>query len=158
MANPDPIANAIQLLNVLVVPTADGTGSPTTTPLYNTIKTFVGAIFGASTDMQTVSTDITKALNEAATVVGKIGTALQSAGSLSDVTNAMTALQNTLSTAQAMAPAGTAVVLNSASALFQQIQSQLMALASTPGATIGQAATELAQLSQLLTALAQLFP
>jgi hypothetical protein len=50
------------------------------------------------------------------------------------------------------------VVLNSASGLFQQLQAQLTAIASTPGATIAQAATELAQLSQLLTALAGLFP
>jgi hypothetical protein len=157
MANPDPIGNAIQLLNVLVVPTADGTGTPTTTALFGNIQTFTTAIFGIS-DMQKVSSDIKTALTEAATVVGKIGTAIGSAGSLTDVSGAMNALQNTLSLLQTMAPAGTAVVFNSASGLFQAIQSQLTTLATDPGKTIADAATELAQLAQLLTALEGLFP
>jgi hypothetical protein len=158
MATPDPIGNAIQLLNVLVVPTADGTGTPTTTALFGNIQTFTTAIFGISPDMKKVSSDINAALTEAATVVGKIGTAIGGAGSLTDVSGAMTALQNSLSLLQTMAPAGTAVVFNSASGLFQAIQSQLTALAGTAGKTIADAATELAQLAQLLTALEGLFP
>jgi hypothetical protein len=158
MANPDPIGNAIQLLNVLVVPTADGTGTATTTALFGNIQTFTTAIFGISSDMQKVSSDIKTALTDAATVVGKIGTAIGGAGSLTDVSGAMTALQNTLSLLQTMAPAGTAVVFNSASGLFQAIQSQLTTLATDPGKTIADAATELAQLAQLLTALEGLFP
>jgi hypothetical protein len=157
MANADPIGNAIQALSVLVAPTADGTGSPTTTPLFANIQTFTTAIFNISSDMQKVSADIKTALTEAATVVGKIGTAIGSAGSLTDVSGAMTALQNTLSLLQTMAPAGTAVVFNSASGLFQAIESQLTTLGGL-GKSITDAATELAQLAQLLTALEALFP
>lgn len=158
--NPDPIANTIALLAVLVTPTATGTGAPNTTPLYGTIQSFLGVIFAKTTsaEMNAVSVQINTALTDVAAVLTKVATAMQTAGSLTDVSGAMTALQNSLSLAQSLAPAGTAVVLNSASGLFQQLQAQLTAIASTPGATIAQAATELAQLSQLLTALAGLFP
>lgn len=154
----DPIGDAIQALNVLIVPTADGTGAPTTTALFGNIQTFTTAIFGISSDMQTVSSDIKTALTDAATVVGKIGTSIAAAGSLTDVGGAMTALQSSLSLLQTIAPAGTAAVFNSASGLFQVIQSQLTALAGDAGKTIADAATELAQLAQILTALEGLFP
>jgi len=138
----DPIGDAIQALNVLVVPTADGTGSPTTTALFGNIQTFTTAIFGISSDMKTVSKDINTALADAATVVGKIGTSIAGAGSLTDVSGAMTALQSSLSLLQTIAPAGTAAVFNSASGLFQAIQSQLTALAGDAGKTIADAATD----------------
>jgi hypothetical protein len=156
---PDPIQDAIDKMSVLVVPTADGTGNPTLQqPLYGNIQTFTGAIFHISSDLTKVSKDVNTALTDAAGVVGKIGSTIQSAGSLANIQGAMTALQNLLSLAQSMAPSGVAVVLTSASQLFQQLQDQLTALAAQPGKTIADAATELAQLAQLLTALSDLFP
>jgi len=155
----DPIGDAIQALNVLLVPTADGAGSPTETPLFTTIQTLVQAIFNASPSMKTVSSDITGALTEAATVISAIAKAMQtSTGSLSDIGSAMTGLQNILSMAQSLAPAGTSVVLNSASTLFQNIENQLTALAGEAGQSMATAGTELAQLAQLITGLSALFP
>ena len=155
----DPIGDAIQALNVLIVPTADGAGSPTETPLFTTIQTLVQAIFNASPSMKTVSSDITGALTEAATVISAIAKAMQtSTGSLSDIGSAMTGLQNILSMAQSLAPAGTSVVLNSASTLFQNIENQLTALAGEAGQSMATAGTELAQLAQLITGLSALFP
>jgi uncharacterized membrane protein YjjP (DUF1212 family) len=60
--------------------------------------------------------------------------------------------------AQSLAPAGTSVVLNSASDLFQNIEGQLTTLAGEAGQTMATAGTELAQLAQLMTGLTQLFP
>ena len=171
MANPDPIANAISLLAVLVTPnpaptspvqgpsTWVGSGQiASTTSLDGTIGTFVGLIFHASSDMLTASKDINAALTTVANVVGTIATKMPStATALTDVNNAMTALQNSLSLAQSLAPAGATVVLNSASGLFQQLQAQLSAI-ETAGGSIDDAVAELAQLSQLLTSLAGLFP
>src|ERR1700761_659981 len=155
----DPIGDAIQALNVLIVPTPAGTGSPTETPLFTTIQTLVHAIFNASPSMKTVSSDITGALTEAATVISAIAKAMQtSTGSLSDIGSAMTGLQNILSMAQSLAPAGTSVVLNSASTLFQNIENQLTALAGEAGQSMATAGTELAQLAQLITGLSALFP
>jgi hypothetical protein len=154
----DPIKDVITALSGIVTPTADGTGSPTTTPLYGTIQTLVQAIFGISA-LQPVSTDVKNALTSAASVMTSIATAVKSStGSLSDVGGVMTGLQNALSMIQSLAPAGTAVVLNSASSLFQTLQQQLTALAADAGNTVATAATELMQLGQILTSLVALFP
>ena len=158
MANSDPIENAITLLGVLATPTGDGTGSASTTLIYNNIQIFTKNIFSISADTIAVCNDINTALTDASNVLGKISTSIGSAGSLTDVSSAMTALQNTLSLLQTMAPAGTAVVFNSAGGLFQAIQSQLTALSSAGVTDIAVAAKELAQLAQLLTSLAGLFP
>jgi transposase len=81
-----------------------------------------------------------------------------STGTLSDIGSAMTGLQNILSMAQSLAPAGTSVVLNSASTLFQNIENQLTALAGEAGQSMATAGTELAQLAQLITGISALFP
>jgi hypothetical protein len=70
-----------------------------------------------------------------------------------DVTGAMNGLQSALALAQSLAPGSSAVVLTSASSLFQQLQQLLTAAGS-----VEQAAAELAEFSQLLTGLAGLFP
>jgi hypothetical protein len=158
MANPDPIANAITLLAPLVAPTPDGTGAPIPTSLSSTISPFVSAIFSVSPDMQAVGTDINAALTGVAAALTKVAAAMQSAGTLTDVNDAMTALQNSLSLAQSLAPSGNAVVLNSASRLFQQVQAQLTAMVNAGEQSIAVPANKLAQLSQLLTWLASLFP
>ena len=81
----DPIKDVITALSGIVTPTADGTGSPTTTALYGTIQTLVQAIFGISA-LQPVSTDVKSALTSAASVMTSIATAVKSStGSLSDV-------------------------------------------------------------------------
>jgi hypothetical protein len=155
----NPIQDVITALSPIIAPTADGTGTPTETPLFATIQTLVQAIFNASSDLKTVSGDIKSALTSAATVMTAIGSAVKtSTGSLADVGGVMSGLQNTLSMLQSLAPAGTAVVFNSASSLFQTIQQQLNALVSQAGADMTTAATEIAQLAQIMTALVTLFP
>jgi len=143
----------------IITPTADGTGAPTETALFGTIQTLVQAVFNASSDLKTVSGDIKSALTSAATVMNVIGSAIKSStGSLADVGRVMSGLQNTLSMLQSLAPSGAAMALNSASSLFQTIQGQLNALAAEAGSDMATAATEIAQLAQILTALVALFP
>ena len=155
----NPIQDVITALNPIIVPTADGTGNPTETALFTTIQTLVKAIFNASSDLQTVSGDIKSALTSAASVMTAIAGAVKtSTGSLNDVAGIMTGLQNTLSMLQSLAPAGTAVVLNTASSLFQTIQGELNALSTQAGADMTTAANEIAQLAQIMTALVTLFP
>jgi hypothetical protein len=174
--NPDPIANAIWLLAVLATPnplpnpalpptawvgsTAPSSGATPTQPLYGVIQSFLGAIFTASTDMQAASNDIKSALADVAKVLGAIATNIPTTGTvLTDFNNAMTALQNSISLAQSLAPSSATAVLTSASGLFQRLQAQLTAIANTGTAgTINQVIAELAQLSQLITAIADLFP
>lgn len=152
----DPIKDVISELSGIVA--TDGSGTMVAQqPLYGTIQNLVQAIFGISA-LQPVSTDIKSALTSASSVMTSIATAVKSSpGSLSDVGGVMTGLQNALSMLQSLAPAGTAVVLNSASSLFQTLQQQLNYLAGQ-GASLGDAATELTQLSQILTLLVALFP
>jgi prophage DNA circulation protein len=166
----DPIAPVVSALSFLVVPNPP---PPTTAPypppstwegntatdgtLYTPIKTLLGVLFNVSPDMTTVSQGINTALTDVAKVITTIADNLANVGSLADVTKAMTALQSSLSLAQALAPGSTTVVLNSASGLFQQLQSMLSAIGAA-GGTIQQAAAELAELSQQLIALAGLFP
>ena len=174
--NPDPIANAIWLLAVLATPnplpnpalpptawvgsTAPSSGATPTQPLYGVIQSFLGAIFTASTDVQAASNDIKSALADVAKVLGAIATNIPTTGTvLTDFNNAMTALQNSISLAQSLAPSSATAVLTSASGLFQRLQAQLTAIANTGTAgTINQVIAELAQLSQLITAIADLFP
>ena len=174
--NPDPIANAIWLLAILATPnpppnsalpptawvgsTAPSSGATRTQPLYDTIQSFLGVIFTASPDMKTASSDIKSALADVANVLGAIATNIPTTGTvLTDFNNAMTALQESLALAQSLAPSSATAVLTSASGLFQRLQAQLTAIANTPAAgAINQVVAELAQLSQLITALADLFP
>lgn len=162
----DPIAPVVKALSVLVTPNP---APPTTAPypppstwegntatdgsLYTPIQTLLSVLFAASSDMNTVGKGINTALTDVAKVVTTIADNLHSVGSLADVTSAMTALQNSLSLAQALAPGSTTAVLNSASGLFQQLQNLLSNVSS-----IDQAVAELAELSQQLKALANLFP
>jgi hypothetical protein len=162
----DPIAPVVAALSVLVTPNPP---PPATAPypppstweaqtakdgtLYTPIQTLLGVLFAVSSDMTTVGKGINTALTDVAKVVTTIADNLASVGSLADVSSAMTALQNSLALAQALAPGSTTAVLNSASGLFQQLQNLLSSVGS-----IDQAAAELAELSQQLTALSQLFP
>jgi hypothetical protein len=162
----DPIAPVVSALSVLVTPNP---APPTTAPypppstwegntatngtLYTPIQTLLGVLFSVSPDMNTVGKGINTALTDVAKVVTTIADNLATVGSLADVSSAMTALQNSLSLAQALAPGSTTAVLNSASGLFQQLQNLLSSVS-----TIDQAAAELAELAQQLKALAQLFP
>jgi hypothetical protein len=163
---PDPIAPVVQALSFIVTPNpvpptaapypAPSTwesGTATDGTLFAPVKTLLGVLFQVSPDLTTVSKGINGALLDVAKVVTTIADNLASIGSLSDVTKAMTALQNSLSLAQSLAPGSTAVTLTSASGLFTQLQSLLSNVT-----TVEQAAAELAQLSQQLTALAGLFP
>lgn len=165
MASIDPIAPVVQALSVLVKPkpASIGAGSKPSDwesqdaipgPSYSAIQGLLNLLFHVSTDMTTVSKGVNTALTDVAKVVTTIADNLSSAGNLTDVTNAMTALQNSLSLAQALAPGSSTTVLNSASGLFQQLQNLL----SAPGQTVANAAAELAEFSQQLTALAGLFP
>jgi prophage DNA circulation protein len=162
----DPIAPVVSALSVLVKPNPV---PPTTAPypppstweansatngtLYTPIQTLLGILVSVSSDMNTVGKGVNAALTDVAKVVTTIADNLNSVGNLSDVNSAMTALQNSLSLAQALAPGSTTAVLNSASGLFEQLQNLLSSVGS-----IDQAAAELAEFSQQLTALAKLFP
>lgn len=165
----DPIQQVITALNFLVTPSpALNTGSPqapstwvgTGAPaagegtVYSPIKTLLGVLFSASSDMTTVGKSVNTALGDVAGVVGQLATALgQVTAAAGDVTSAMNGLQSALALAQSLAPGSSTVVLTSASSLFQQLQQLLTAAGS-----VEQAAAELAELSQLLTGLAGLFP
>jgi hypothetical protein len=165
----DPIQQVITALNFLVTPapalnsgspqpvsTWVGSGAPAAGEgtVYAPIKTLLGLLFIASSDMTTVGKSINTALGDVAGVVGQLATALgQVTASAGDVTGAMNGLQSALSLAQSLAPGSSSVVLTSASSLFQQLQQLL-----TTAGSVEQAAAELAELSQLLTGLAGLFP
>lgn len=162
----DPIAPVVTALSVLVKPNpAPPASAPYPAPstwegntatngtLYTPIQTLLGVLFSVSTDMNTVGKGVNKALTDVAKVVTTLADNLHSIGNLADANSAMTALQNSLSLAQALAPGSTTTVLNSASSLFQQLQNLLSSVGS-----IDQAAAELAEFSQQLTALAKLFP
>jgi hypothetical protein len=166
---PDPIQDVITALNFLVTPspalitgapqsvsTWVGSGAPAAGEgtVYAPIQTLLGVLFAASSDMTTVGKSVNTALSDVAGVVAKLATALgQVTAVAGDVTSAMTGLQSALALAQALAPGSSSVVLTSASSLFQQL-SQLL----TAAGNVQQAAAELAELSQLLTGLAALFP
>jgi prophage DNA circulation protein len=162
----DPIAPVVSALSVLVTPNpAPPTSAPYPAPsvwesgtaangtLYTPIQTLLGVLFSVSSDMTTVGKGINTALTDVANVVTTIADNLHTVGSLADVSSAMTALQNSLSLAQALAPGSTTAVLNSATGLFQQLQNLLSSVGS-----IDQAAAELAEFAQQLKALSQLFP
>jgi len=121
----------------------------------STVQPLLTALFQIQA-LQQASTDIKNALTSAASVASAIANALNSLPSSTNPTGVMTALQNALANVQALAPAGTGVVLNSASSLFSTIQAQLTALG--PSTPISTAATELTELSTNLTTLAGMFP
>ncbi len=164
----DPIAPVVTALSILVTPNP-ALASPPQAPsvwegntatngaLYTPIQTLFNVVFKASSDMTTVSQGINTALTDVAKVITTIADNLSSVGSLTDVTSAMSALQSSLALAQSLAPGSATTVLSSGSGLFQQLQNMLSAIGAA-GGTVQQAAAELAELSQQLTALAQLFP
>lgn len=162
----DPIAPVVNALSILVTPNpAPPTAAPYGPPskwegtsatkgsFYTPLQTLLGVLFSVSSDMNTVGKGINTALTDVAKVVTTIADNLASLSNITDAANAMTALQNSLSLAQALAPGSTTAVLNSASSLFAQLQNLLSSVS-----TIDQAAAELAELSQQLTALSELFP
>lgn len=159
----DPIAPVINALSVLVTPNpAAATGAPsqweaphnaTDASLFGPIQTLLTLIFGASTDIKTTGQAIHKSLTDVAGVVQSIADGLAGLPSATDAMNAMNALQQGLALAQTLAPGGASTVLSSGSALFTQVQNLLSATND-----IGVAAAELAQLSQQLRELANLFP
>jgi DNA repair ATPase RecN len=168
MANSDPIATVVQALSVLVAPNpalstpntlppttwTDGTKVATDGTLYTPVQTLLGVLFGASTDLTSLGNGVNTALTDVAKVTAKIADQLGSLQSVEqDATNALSALQTVLSLAQALAPSSGSSVLQSAGGLFQQLQN-LLSIAGS----IEQAAAELAELSQQLTAAAPLFP
>lgn len=163
---PDPIAPVVSALTVLVTPNPATVASPAQAPtaweppntatngsLYTPITALLGVLFTASPDMTTVGKGINKALTDVAAVVTKIADQLAALPSITDATNAMNALQSGLAMAQTLAPSSASAVLSSGSQLFQTLQNLLSSTGS-----IGQAAAEMAQLSQQLTALSQMFP
>ena len=166
---PDPIQQVITALNFLVTPApALNTASPQPPStwvgsgaqpagegtVYSPIKTLLGVLFAASSDMTTVGKSVNTSLGDVAKVVGQLSTAMgQVTATAGDVTGAMTGLQSALALAQSLAPGSSRAVLTSASSLFQQLQ-QLLTVAGS----VEQAAAELAELSQLLNGLAGLFP
>jgi hypothetical protein len=155
----DPIQQAVNALTdpatgLFKLPGGNAPAQPGA--LYPQVQPFVNAIFSTS-QLKSVSQQINTALIDAANVVGAIATAMTGIGStIGSVPAAMTALQNALSLAQSLAPAGSAAVLTSGGTLFQTVESQLTDLGAATSTE--QAATELSNLKLLLTALADLFP
>jgi hypothetical protein len=160
----DPIGDIVSALSSadLVTPSPATINSPAQPPstwegataapgsLLTVISTLMNLVYGASSDMQTVGNDLSDALTKVAGVVKTLADGL---GSISqtetEVSNALSALQQALALAQTLAPGSATTVLTSGSQLFTQLQNLLAA----PGMTIGQAAAEMAQLSQQLTTL-----
>lgn len=157
----NPISDAVTALNVLATPNPPNVDNPPQTPgtwenqtaaataLLTTIATLMNALYGASSDMKTVGGDLSTALGDVATVVQKIADQLSSlAAQGTDISGAMSALQQGLALAQTLAPGGGGTVLSSGSQLFGQIQNLLTDLGSA-----AQAAAVLAQLDQQLSLL-----
>lgn len=165
----DPIAEVVTALSsVLVAPNPALPASPKYGPVskwegtsanpgtfFNPLQTLLGVFFAASTDINTVGKSIHKALTDVAQVVTVLADNLAKIDeSLSgNATQALGALQSGLSLAQALAPGNAMPVLNSASALFEKLNQLLEAAGS-----IDKASAELAELSQQLTKLSELFP
>jgi hypothetical protein len=168
MAIPDPIGPVVQALSVLVAPNpalntaspqppstwTGGSNAATDGTLFTPVQALLGVLFGLSSDMASVGNAVNTGLSEIATVIASIADQLGSLASIeTEATGAFSALQTVLSLAQAVAPSGATGVLESASGLFDQLQSVIKALGS-----IGIAAAELGELSQQLTAASPLFP
>jgi uncharacterized membrane protein len=168
MAIPDPIGPVVQALSVLVAPNpALNTGSPqppstwtsgsstaTDGTLFTPAQALLGVLFGLSSDMTSVGNAINGGLTGVATAIAGIANQIGGLASIeTEATQAFDALKTVLGLAQAVAPSSASGVLQSASGLFDQLNSVITALGS-----IGVAAAELAELSQQLTAAAPLFP
>jgi hypothetical protein len=162
----DPIAPIVSALSVLAAPNpALNTASPqapsvwtggsaTDGTLYVPVQTLLGLLFGISGDLTAVGNGINTGLTDVANAVAAIAVQVASlAAAEGDAVEAFTALQTVLGLAQSLAPSGTTNVLQSASGLFQQLQSLISVLNSLP-----MTAAELAELAQQLTAAAALFP
>ena len=146
----DPIAPVVSALQVLVNVANTSPYTPTDTALYTTVQPLLNTLFHVSSDLTTVSKDINSALTDVVKVVNEIATVLNSLGG--DAANVMQALQQGLSLAQTLAPGGASTALNSASQLFQTLQTLVTAV------PVSQAATELGELSSQLGEIAKLFP
>jgi hypothetical protein len=164
----DPLSPVIGALSLLVAPNPTlNTATPqnpsawvgpsppppaaTQESLYSAIQPLLGALFAVSSDMTTVGQGVNKALTDVAKVVATLATTLATV--TGDVGSAMSGLQQGLAMAQTLAPGSASVVLTSASSLFKTLQDLLSSVSS-----VDEAAAELAELSQQLTALAGLFP
>ncbi|GGH11480.1 hypothetical protein [Silvibacterium dinghuense] len=168
---PDPIAPVVTALSFLVTPnpstissgdtpsTWEGS-SATDGSLYSVLQPLLNTLFSISS-LQSVGSSVNTALTDVAKVISTIADKLASLeGSLpagTSATDVMNGLQSALSMASTLLPssAGSAAgsALNSASQLFTTIQNLIQAV----GGDLTQAANELAQLSQQITALAALF-
>jgi len=168
MANPDPIAPVIQALSFLVAPNpalnqanpqppstwTSGSNTATDGTLYTPAQVLLGVLFGASTDLTSLGNSINSSITGVANAIAGLADQLGNLAAVeTEATNAFTALQTVLSMAQGVAPKSATGALQSASVLFQQIQSLISSLPS-----LGVAAAELGELSQQLTAAAPLFP
>ena len=168
MAISDPIGPVVQALSVLVTPNpalnkvspqptstwTSGTNTATDGTLFTPAQALLGVLFGLSSDMTLVGNAINGGLTEMATVIAGIADQIGSLTTIeAEATSAFGALKTVLGLAQSIAPTSANGVLQSASGLFDQLNSILTSLCS-----IGVAADELAELSQQLTAAAPLFP
>jgi hypothetical protein len=171
MAIPDPIGPVVQALSVLVAPNPNpdlatvnpvpppstwtgGSNTATDGTLFTPAQALLGVLFGLSSDMTSVGNAINGGLTEVATVIASIADQIGSLAAVeAEATSAFGALKTVLGLAQAVAPSSATGVLQSASGLFDQLNSIIKSLGS-----IGVAAAELAELSQQLTAAAPLFP
>lgn len=105
-------------------PAAWKAGPATPGALMQPIAGLMGVLYGASTDMQTTGKSIADALSGVIAVIRAIADEMTKL--TSSAANGMQSLQNALTLAHTLSPTGPAVVLDSASGLFAQIQ-QLLA-------------------------------
>jgi hypothetical protein len=157
----DPIKPVIDALGVLATPdppkvnpsapqapsiwAGPATG---TQPLLGLTGTLMQMLYGASSDMHTVGTDISKALDKVVQVVNTIVDAIRAA--VAAGTDVAAGVQQAL--AQMSLPATGTPGPDFASALYSQI-TDLLAAANSPKVALA----ELAQLGQLLTLLKTTF-
>jgi hypothetical protein len=168
MATSDPLAPVISAISVLAAPqptlnTASpqppsawlgGSSSALDTTLFVPVQVILGVLFGASGDLTAVGNGINTALSGVAGAVSSVATELGSLAAIEgEVQTVFSTLQTVLGLAQTLSPTATSGALQSAGRLFQQLQGVLAAAGSLPVA-----AAELAELSQQLTATAELFP
>jgi hypothetical protein len=167
MPPPDPLAPVVQALSFLAAPkpplnsppqTPDtwtsGSNTATDGTLYTPAQVLLGLILGASSDLTSLGNGINSALTglaaALASLAGDIG---QLATVETDAKTVLNGLNLVLSMAKGFAPVAAASTLQSASALFGQLETLLTDLPD-----LGVAAAEMAEISQQLTAAAPLFP
>jgi ABC-type transporter Mla subunit MlaD len=165
MANGDPILPIINALSGLVAPnpTFDPSLPPTAwtsgssvakrgTP-YAALQALLSLLFGLSGGLTQVGNGVNTALTEVAGLIANLANQLGQLKSVeAQLAGVFTALVEVLELTQSISPGSTASVLESVSAFFNQVQM----LISVMG--LSAAADELAELSQQLTAAANLFP